>query len=271
MTTRRAVFFPSLPKCGKNLVYSFYFALGMKRWSWGDAPSQLHRAHFARTPHLQNYAFPEAGGAREGERQVALDRVLAQLRDMPTGTIANHHFLPEPELVRFIAVNAVPAVFICRDPRDVLLSMLSFARVRQLPPHVAALLEPLSDEDALILLLDGGGRLVPFADYFDAYHGWLSAPGVAQLRFEDLIGPRGGGNAQRQERACAVLATLAGFSPKADEVKAATEKVFNVQAGTFFKGQIGAWRDAFTPAVRRAYERHAGWLTARWGFAEGDS
>jgi hypothetical protein len=267
METRRAVFFPSLPKCGKNLVYSFYFALGMRRWAWGDAPSVLHRAHFARTSDRQNYAFPEAGAVADVERQAALGSVFAQLRDMPADTIAHNHFLPEPELLEFVANTATPTVFICRDPRDVLLSMLNFARARNLPTHVAALLDPMSDEDALLLLLDGGGRLVPFADYYDAYHGWLSAPCVAQLRFEDLVGPRGGGDAARQEEACMTLATLAGFSPQDEKVKSAVQNVFNIQAGTFFKGQVGAWREAFTPAVSRAYERNAGRLAERWGYA----
>jgi hypothetical protein len=267
METRRAVFFPSLPKCGKNLVYSFYFALGMKRWDWGDAPSVLHRAHFAGASGRQNYAFPGAGAVAEGDRQAALASVFAQLLDMPESIIAHHHFLPEPELLQFIVANDIATIFICRDPRDVLVSMLNFARARQLPTHVAAMLASLSDEDALLFLLDGGGRFVPFADYFDAYHDWLTAPGVAQLRFEDLIGPRGGGDAARQGEACTTLALLAGFSPQDEKVKDAVQKVFNVQAGTFFKGQIGAWRKAFTPAVTRAYERHAGRLAERWGYS----
>lgn len=266
MPARRAVFFPSLPKCGKNLVYSFYFALGMKRWAWGDAPSVLHRAHFARTSSLQNYAFPEAGPVSDGERAAALESVFDGLGAMPDGTIANHHFLPEPELLAFIAARQIRTVFIRRDPRDALVSMLNFARAKHLPTHVAGMLKSLSDEDALLLLLHGGERLVPFADYFDAYHGWLSAPGVTQLRFEDLVGPRGGGDEDRQRQACTTLAALAQFDPDDERVASAARAVFNVEAGTFFRGQIGAWRQAFTPRVAAAYERHAGGLGERWGY-----
>lgn len=266
---RKPVFFTSVPKCGKNLVYSFYFELGLKRWNWGDAPAVLHAAHFARLSDKQNYAFPEAGPITLAQERVVLDHVIGQLAAIQADTVAHHHFLPSPALTSYIARAGLSALFVKRDPRDALLSMLNFARKRALPAHVAEAIAPLSDEDALLLLLDGGGQFVPFADYFDAYCGWLSAPGVAQLCFEDLVGPLGGGDTQRQERACAVLATLAGFSPEDEAVKVASQKVFNVESGTFFKGQIGAWRDGFTPAVSRAYQRHAGWLTARWGYAEG--
>jgi hypothetical protein len=266
METRRAVFFPSLPKCGKNLVYSFYFALGMKRWTWGGAPSILHRAYFARSSKLQNYAFPEAGPVSDEERAATLGSVFDQLGAMPDDTIANHHFLPEPELIEFIAARGIPTVFIRRDPRDVLVSMLNFARKRRLPPHVAAMLEPLSDQDALLFLLEGGEHLVPFAHYFDAYYDWLSAPGVTQVRFEDLVGHRGGGDEERQREACAKLGALAGFTTGDKRVERASRAVFNVEAGTFFKGQIGAWRDAFTQRVDRAFDRHAGALMERWGY-----
>lgn len=267
MPERNAVFFTSVPKCGKNLIYSFYFALGMKRWDWGDLPAALHAAHFARVSDKQNYAFaPAEPVSAEGERS-ALHDVVEQLSSLPADIIAHHHFLPAPLITQHIAKSGLSTVFVARDPRDVLVSMLNFSRKRQLPTHVSAMIEALSDSEALLLLIEGRGKLIPFATYFDAYRAWLSAPGVTQLRFEDLIGPRGGGDAARQEQACMTLATLAGVSPSDDAVKAATQQVFNVQAGTFYKGCIGAWKEAFTPAVARVYEQHAGWLGPRWGYA----
>jgi hypothetical protein len=263
---RKPVFFTSVPKCGKNLIYSFYFALGMKRWDWGDRPALLHAAHFGRITDKPSYGFPAADPVSEGAERAALDDVMGQLTSMPADIISHHHFLPHPRLTRHIHEQGLSTVFVARDPRDVLVSMLNFARKRQLPSHVSAILEPLSDEDALLLLVEGRDRLIPFADYFDAYRDWLSAPGVTQLRFEDLIGPKGGGDAARQEQACMMLAALAGLPPTDDAVKAATQQVFNTKAGTFHKGAIGAWREAFTPSVTRAYDRHAGWLGPRWGY-----
>jgi hypothetical protein len=263
---RKPVFFTSVPKCGKNLVYSFYFELGLKRWNWGEAPAILHAAHFARLSDKQNYAFPEVGPVSDEREQSTLDHVIDQLSTMPADVIAHHHFLPAPRLVQYVAASGLSTVFVTRDPRDALVSMLNFSRKRQLPIHVSAMVEPLSDEAALLLLLEGGDKLVPFATYFDAYRGWLSACCVSSFRFEDLVGPRGGGDAARQEAACTELAALAGVGPDDPAFAKARERMFNVNAGTFFKGQIGAWRDAFTPAVARAYEDHAGWLAEHWGY-----
>jgi hypothetical protein len=265
---RRPVFFTSIPKSGKNLIYSFYFALGLKRWTWGEAPARLHAAHFARASNRQNYAFPEVGSLSDAEENAALDDVMGQIAAFPANTIAHGHFLPADRLKHFVAQKGVSTIFVTRDPRDVLVSMLNFSRARKLPVHVTAMLDPLSDEEALLLLLEGRDKLVPFASYFDAYHDWLSAPGVTFFRFEDLIGERGGGDDVRQHQMCARLAELAGFASGESAVETARERMFNVRAGTFFKGQIGAWRQTFTPTVGRIYEREAGWLAARWGYSE---
>jgi hypothetical protein len=128
------------------------------------------------------------------------------------------------------------------------------------------MLEHLSDEEALLLLIEGGDKLIPFASYFDAYHGWLGAPGVAVFRFEDLIGERGGGDEKRQQEVCRQLAALAGVEANDPRIETARERMFNERAGTFHKGQIGAWRDAFTSVVRNAYDQNAGWLAERWGY-----
>lgn len=263
---RKPVFFTSVPKCGKNLIYSFYFELGLKRWNWGDAPAVLQQAYFSRHG-VQSYVFPNAGSVSELDRAAAVGSVIEQLREMPADTIAHNHFLPEPELVDHIVREKTPTVFICRDPRDALLSMLNFARTKQTPRHVSDMLAPLSDEDALLFLLEGGGRLVPFADYFDAYHGWLSAPGVEVLRFEDVVGVRGGGDDQRQQRACLALGALAGLAAEDSRIARAREKTFNVQAGTFFRGQVGAWKEGLPQLVQSRFEKVAGWLLPRWGYA----
>jgi hypothetical protein len=269
IVARRPVFFTSVPKCGKNLVYSFYFALGLRRCSWGEAPARLHAAHFARVSDAQNYAFADVGPVSEADEAATIDDVVSQLAALPADVVAHHHFLPAPRLLRFVAESGMSTVFVLRDPRDVLVSMLNYSRERALPGHVASLIAPLSDEDALVLLLEGGGRLVPFAIYFDAYHDWLSAPGVSIFRFEDLIGSRGGGDESRQDEACQRLAALAGFTANDPAIASAKARMFNEGAGTFHKGQIGAWRNAFTPVVRQAYDRHAGWLAERWGYESG--
>jgi hypothetical protein len=204
----------------------------------------------------------------EAEEAATIDDVVSQLASLPVDVVAHHHFLPAPRLLRFVAEFGMSTVFVVRDPRDVLVSMLNFSRERGLPGHVASLIRPLSDEDALVLLLEGGGRLVPFATYFDAYYDWLSAPGVSIFRFEDLIGSRGGGDESRQHEACQRLAALAGIPSNDPAIASAKAKMFNKEAGTFYKGQIGGWRDAFTPAVQRSYDQHAGWLATRWGYEE---
>ncbi|MEZ6024267.1 MAG: sulfotransferase domain-containing protein [Hyphomonadaceae bacterium] len=252
-------------KCGKNLVYLFFGALGAVRRVWEAAPAVLHRAHYGEAG-LQNYAFPGASAPTEAEVERAWSEVESHIRALGPGAITHGHFLPDRRLISLLSEQKVGTAFVIRDPRDALVSMLNYARAQALPVHIAEILNELSDEEALQLLLDGGGRLTPFAEYFDAYHGWLSEPSVLVLRFEDLVGVAGGGDVMRQRQACAALAGLANISSADERFALACEHVFNPRAGTFFRGQLGAWRERFTPAIAREYERRAGWLNDRWGY-----
>lgn len=261
----RPVFFSSIPKCGKNLVHSFFGALGADRRVWDEAPAVLHRAHFGGAG-LQNYAFAGALAPTEPEVERAWNEVATHIRALGSGAVTHSHFLPDRRLISLLSEQKVGVAFVIRDPRDALVSMLNYARTRALPVHVAEMLNGVSDEQALQFLLDGGGRLTPFAEYFDAYHGWLSEPSVLVLRFEDLVGAAGGGDAVRQREACAALAALANIGREDERFALACERVFNPRAGTFFRGQLGAWRERFTPAFAREYERRAGWLNDRWGY-----
>ncbi|WP_156767766.1 hypothetical protein [Candidatus Viadribacter manganicus] len=190
-----------------------------------------------------------------------------QIAALRVGEITHNHFLPETRWAEILAGRQIGAAFVTRDPRDALLSMLNYARAQNLPAHVSDMLVDLSDEDALLFLLDGAGRLIPFADYYDAYYGWLSMPGVEVFRFEDIVGPRGGGDNQRQLDACVALAKLAGIEANDARFEIAWRNVFNPSAGTFFRGQVGEWRKRFTSRVLREFDRKAGWLPERWGYS----
>jgi hypothetical protein len=265
-SAQRALFFSSIPKCGKNLIYSFYKALGHERVSWGDEPAIVHRAGFAHFPDVPTYAFAEHLPVAPHEEELALTDVLAKLASLAPDAITHGHFLPHPRLTAFLADAALSSLFVYRHPRDALLSMLNYARVQSLPVHVATLLRDLDDEQALLLLLRGEGKIVPFADYFDAYRPWLSALSVTAVRFEDLIGPDGGGDAAAQARACVKLAAAVGVAPGDPRVEAGRARVFNRRAGTFFRGRIGAWQEAFSNRVGECYDACAGHLDRAWGY-----
>ena len=90
------------------------------------------------------------------------------------------------------------------------------------------------------------------------YMGWLNHEGTLTVRFEDLVGPKGGGSEDSQ------LATLARIASHVDRevdtrrLRDIAECVWSPRSGTFRQGQIGQWRDHFSEEQKKLFKEVAG-------------
>jgi hypothetical protein len=163
-------------------------------------------------------------------------------------------------------------LFNYRDPRDMLLSMVNF-----LAGRTGKGFSNFSDFQVLCRILQAKDSLeeqlsYALSDTSFPIHGdleravWLlHHPDVCQISFEELVGPEGGGSAEARTQAVGrVLDHLGVTDVTADEV---TGKLFNPDSFTFFKGQIGGWRESFTPAHRELAQRRFGDVLEIYGYA----
>lgn len=258
------VFFNSLPKSGKNLVYSFFSSLGLERLDIDEAfNADIHDAAYSAWPDQVVFSLDRPLGHPGAAAELAHNGLEA-LAGLNAGQIAQKHLPFLAPVADSMDKAERRSIFLWRDPRDVLVSMLNYARSQSKPEHLAARLVDFSDEDALIALLEGRGDMVPFADYVEGFLGWIDQPGVMTVCFEDLVGPEGGGTAERQRRTFEEICSHFKIHADSDDIVHAAGRAFNRKAGTFFKGRAGAWRDQFTPAVADSFEKHASALQARW-------
>jgi hypothetical protein len=162
-------------------------------------------------------------------------------------------------------------IFNYRDPRDVLLSMVNFLSDRtgkgfsnynDFLVFSRILKSKASLEEQLAYALTDPS----FPAQRDLAHMiWLlNHPDVCKTSFEELVGPRGGGTAQVQARALSrVLKFLGVTSTEPDDV---AEGLFNPDVFSFYRGQIGGWREAFTPELERLAEDRLGDLLRLYGY-----
>jgi hypothetical protein len=267
------VFFISVPKSGKNILYSFLFDLGFSRLPALEMERDIavQCSYIQHCPALDmrgTFASPPLGKIDNERLASGMKRFLAALSTMPEGTVCSHHFGFHEELYDILRGEAIPIVFLYRDPRDCLFSMANYVLYKGMPPHFAAKMGRLPTEEVLSLLLKGDRELVSFASYLDCFRGWFEADGVLKLRFEDIIGPKGGGQTTAQIEHLSILADHIGWKGPAHQLARATLNSFNSQAGTFFKGQIGGWKEAFSTSVSCLFEKQAGHLLQTWGYQE---
>lgn len=258
------LFFSSIPKCGKNLIYSFFFALGYKRYQFEDESynnySNLFPFHDLQD---RDHYLTERSIVLGMDFERAARDFKAAICAIPNGYIGHRHMHPDGELLNALRVARIKPIFIYRDPRDCLVSAVHWASKGH-PEHIARMLGGLSEEKALLTLLNGQDCIIPFARWFDAYRSWLDVPEAIILRFEDIIGARGGGADARQKECLENALSSLGIRTTNQVFDKALSMTFNPKAGTFRNGQIGGWRESFSKEVALEFEQKAGHLLNLW-------
>lgn len=253
------VFFTSIPKCGKNLLYSLFHALGFKRHF--PAGERYAEAAYAAAFKGINYAYPPQ---TEPFTLADRDGFAAELALMPERSVFHRHLPPEAGFRAALRQAAFRPLLVVRDPRDALLSAANYALNQGKPAQIVERLGDRGLDDILRFLLKGEEGTAPFLDQFAVFHPWTTWDEVMTVRFEDLIGARGGGSDQTQQETLIRLLEHVGADP--GQTAAAAEQVFNPRAGTFFKGQIGGHRQYIRGDIARLFEERFGDTLAQWGY-----
>lgn len=163
-------------------------------------------------------------------------------------------------------------IYLHRDPRDVVVSMALYIRNQDKQFWPGA--QKLSLDQTITQLIEGGESLHITSHHiskngikkvYDAYLPWLTLPNVLAVRFEDLIGPKGGGNLQGQIETIRAIARHINHSISDQEIIFLGEEIFGTSA-VFNKGQIGSWQHYFTPEHKQLFKKHASQLLIDLGY-----
>lgn len=178
----------------------------------------------------------------------------------------------DPGFLRSWAVTGSPQIiFNYRDPRDVLLSMVTYLtseepeKLRGFPEHRIyrdiLLSRPTLDERLTLALTDPE---FPGVRTMESSLWLLRHPAVVKVSFEELAGPHGGGSAEAQRAAVARITGCLETDTDTD-VGALAEGIFSSEAFTFRSGKIGRWREEFGPHHKELFQERHGHLLEPYG------
>jgi hypothetical protein len=178
------------------------------------------------------------------------------------------HWMYTPEFADFVTQHSFAVFFMIRDPRDQIVSM---ARMVQ---HGFEANQTGDLEQIILDLIDGRqchflpwgverNGLYPIewemgvVPFYQAYMPWTTRPKVLVVKFEDLVGPSGGGSSERQLRCIQEIGSHMGsaLSPERAQLLAAT--LFG-ESATFSEGKIGSWKQHFTQQMKDAFAKAGG-------------
>lgn len=241
----------SLPKSGTHLLGRLVDLLGFVEQKSGLTGNILRETH--RNPILNITKRKRRAKGQEDGLWIDLDiksNLVAKtwlrklLRRIPDGGYICGHLPYTEELSEFLRIHGFQIVHITRDPRDVLVSYINFQRNKEKFPFHSEF-KSIPDNSCIMRVLEGGQKngivAAPLKDRLANSIGWLSDKGVVALKFEQLIGHKGGGSDFDQLKAIEAVINHLGLKVKRERAVFLGERVFDRKSETFHKGLIGQW------------------------------
>lgn len=174
------------------------------------------------------------------------------------------HALPTPVIIMTLLANKYKVIFLIRDPRDVVVSLLfyidkgwAYGPYRTNSPYGI-----LSFDDKLYELISGEhfGMSVPL-DLMGRRMLWLyqDEDFVYTARFENLVGPNGGGTLESQMNEITQIANHLGITLEEGVLSSIIDNLFGTadmeKKGTFREGTINSWKKYYTDRHRLAFKK----------------
>lgn len=221
------------------------------------------------TPAASRCCVPTVQVGIDSPAAVTVADVTAMLGRITPGTYAQGHVPYSDGMAWLLREANVRQIVIIRDPRAVVASHARFlASLATHPLHGHYVGRPINEQlmqsirgieaNGQILLGDIAARLRRII-------GWLELPEVCVVRFEDLVGPRGGGTEAAQLDAIGRIARHAGVACDDDALRRIAAEAWGAGA-TFATGRIDAWRDVLTQRHLAEIDRLASAEVARLGY-----
>ena len=182
-----------------------------------------------------------------------------------------------PTLAALIENHNYKGIFMIRDPRDQAISFIHFAQKNKIWPTIKS----LSFQDALTRwisdakVINSSGKfndpslndLETIADFYNRYLPWIDHPNFYTVRFENLIGAKGGGSDELQRQEIINIAHHLEIEPTDALISNVISNLFG-KSRTFRKGQIGSWKEQFTQEQKELFKEVAGDLLIYLGYEQ---
>lgn len=186
------------------------------------------------------------------------------------GQVVVGHLPYYPPWLQALEDTGCRMLFMIRDPRDVVASEMH--HVLRDPEHRLheRYRRTTDPQERLLMLIRGveGGRR-PLREVLENFLPWLDV-GACVVRYEELIGARGGGSDGSQRRTLIRVFDHLGLEADDRTLDRIQDRLFSDASPTFRRGATGGWRAWFDPVVAEAFRTHMGDIATALGYEDAD-
>ncbi len=265
----KKVIINTVPHCGTHLVGSVLNLVGFKhasRFDWRSFKNKKISINWRTSEKdtllntkLDKNAFYVSVASPQKVSSSSVEPTLDNVREKRY--ILSH----VPFSVQFESIlmeKNFKGISMIRDPRDMCLSMLNHIEFR--PNHFAynSLFVKKSNRLERIKSITKGfeirhnGLKRPFGDLermLNFILPWKDSKNFILLRFEDLVGPSGGGSLQKQKKS--ILSILNHLDIENIDVSKVADSVFG-NSSTFRKGMINRWKSELNDQEKSVFKEY---------------
>src|SRR5215210_7766410 len=187
----------SIPKSGTHLLDRLLVLLGFGLVDLGGTGPHLVGGGRSPGPQVVEGAGEKVTVGVVSPQLISRRWLARRLSKVPDGCFVNAHCIYTPELADLVRKQGMRTVYILRDLRDVAVSQMHY--IKQLENHFAhqGYMALPSDHERLLVSIRGGelgGRKLQSLDErYRQFLRWEREGGAAVVKFEDLVGTKGGG------------------------------------------------------------------------------
>lgn len=277
------IFFNSIPKAGTNLMIKCLKLLGAKRVgsliSGFMGPFVGNLPRFNKYVTLLNWRIQKtyarlfdhqigylAGIVHPSEKSRYLVDYLIDM--VKPGEYLQAHVGFTDELLINLAEENFRSIVMIRDPRAILLSRLHYIS-RTKHNKLYGRFRKLSFEGKIILLLNGYNcnsySVQSMPSICNSLSSWIDKESVLLVKFENLIGPKGGGTRGAQLNTIREISEFIGAYQDSNKIESVSEQLFG-GTHTFRKGTTDSWKEEIPLLLKEEMEEKLGKALKEWKY-----
>lgn len=255
--TKSFVLCNSFPKSGTHLLYQVLYSIpGLQKWD--DIVSVQALCGVMNT----------------------ISHIHWKIGSAPDHSIIRSHLMYCDEILDVLQAFDCKVLFIYRDLRDVAVSHARWV-TKEERIFLNDIYLQYPDFDAQLMSSIKGVPLgTPFGSNvsqpdigtdFSRWQGWVTAPNVCAMKFEDLVGERGGGSEEKRLYVIEQILDYLEINLSQEQIKSqfASNTLNPEESHTFKKGgrgSIGGWQTSFKEEHKKAFKEVAGNLLMDLGY-----
>lgn len=212
---------------------------------------------------------PEYMGEDKNLAQQELTKLIKKVHATKTGEYRRAHMPSSPELLASLEnINDLKMVLIVRNPKAVVVSLFKYmAEIDTMHPSHEIINQFKTDEEKLIACIDGYPGYIDSVHYvYSQYVDWLNRDDTYVVKFEDLIGTKGGGDDANRHQNIARLAEFLEIDINDQDLQKIIHNVDNPKTSTFRSGRVDGWKQYFTPELERYIEDKLQGIEKKFGY-----